>query len=232
MPNTTSTTTPKRPAKPKKPIAPARRGRKAAKTPAVPADIVAAEQAIGIDPTPAQRANDAAADAELAKIGEIVQDAPEAKPTRAAAARAKKEQKLAGLMDNAKERGFSAKEAAEVKKLRDELGLTNQPAAKPAKPKQPRATGKSALDAVDQVLREATGPMAVKAIAAAVVDRKLAPGLQGKTPHATIGARIYTGCKGEGSRYVKVDTGTVDLRELNPKGAAKRPAKRGQKGGK
>lgn len=105
-------------------------------------------------------------------------------------------------------------------------GTKGKPAAKAAAAK---ATGNvaakqaSSRDAAAQLLRDATGPMRVADIADAIVAGNLAGNLKGKTPKATIGAQLYTACKGTGSRFVKVDRGLVDLRELNPRGAKKRP---------
>lgn len=82
---------------------------------------------------------------------------------------------------------------------------------------------RSTKDAAELVLREAAGPMHIAAIAAAIIDRHLAPGLKGKTPAATIGAQIVTDAK-RGGRFVRTDTATFDLREVNPRGAKQRPA--------
>lgn len=59
-------------------------------------------------------------------------------------------------------------------------------AAKPAK------DGMSGLDAAALVLREAQRPMTAKEVVAEIQERKLAPKLGGKTPHATIYAAIIT----------------------------------------
>lgn len=112
----------------------------------------------------------------------------------------------------------SAKTAA--KKSSDTSAATAEPTRENA-----RKYGWSARDAAEAILRARKSPMKVAEIAREIVDVDLAPSLKGKTPEATIGAQLYTACKGEGSRFVKVDRGIVDLRELNPRGAKKRPAK-------
>lgn len=124
----------------------------------------------------------------------------------------------------------TAKPKASTRRLKH----TGKVAAK-AKPAAPARAGArateaaqanrtSSRDAAAIILRDATGPMKVADIARQIVAEKLAPGLKGKTPEATIGAQLYTACKGTDSRFVKVDRGLVDLRELNPRGAKKRPA--------
>ena len=44
----------------------------------------------------------------------------------------------------------------------------------------------------------------------------------GKTPAATLGARLITDAN-KGGIFVKTAPGTFDVRELNPRGASKRP---------
>jgi hypothetical protein len=83
---------------------------------------------------------------------------------------------------------------------------------------EPRVTFK---DAAEQVLRAADGPMKVKAIAAAAVPL-VRPVPQGKTPDQTLGAHLVVDAN-KGARFIKTAPGTFDVRELNPRGAAKRP---------
>jgi hypothetical protein len=73
--------------------------------------------------------------------------------------------------------------------------------------------------AAEKVLREAVGPMKVAAIAELAVPLTRT---QGKTPAATLGARLITDAN-KGGTFIKVAPGTFDVRELNPRGAAKRP---------
>lgn len=87
-----------------------------------------------------------------------------------------------------------------------------------------RAARVTTKDAVEKALRNADGPMHISAIVAAIINGNLAPGLQGKTPAATIGAQTVTEANKPGGRFVKTDRATFDLRELNPRAAKKRPA--------
>lgn len=76
--------------------------------------------------------------------------------------------------------------------------------------------------AAEKVLRQADGPMKVKAIAELAVPLTATAG---KTPAATLGARLITDAN-RGGTFIKVAPGTFDVRELNPRGAAKRPTTR------
>jgi hypothetical protein len=58
---------------------------------------------------------------------------------------------------------------------------------------KPRAM--SARNAVIHVLEHADAPMRPQEVIAAVIDQKLAPGLKGKTPAATISAQLYLAAK-------------------------------------
>lgn len=64
----------------------------------------------------------------------------------------------------------------------------------------------SGLDAAIQVLNEADRPMKAREVASIVVERKLAPGLKGKTPEATITAQLYSAAK-KGERVRKAKEG-------------------------
>jgi HB1, ASXL, restriction endonuclease HTH domain len=79
-------------------------------------------------------------------------------------------------------------------------------------------------DAAERVLREGTGPMKVKEIAELAIPL-VTPTPQGKTPAATLGAHLITDAN-KGGRFVKTAPGTFDVREINPRGAAKRPTAR------
>lgn len=78
------------------------------------------------------------------------------------------------------------------------LGDRVEKAAQPTKvdrkkePKQKAEKAMSGLDAAAMVLREAKRPMTAKEIVAEIQERKLAPKLGGKTPHATIYAAMIT----------------------------------------
>lgn len=64
--------------------------------------------------------------------------------------------------------------------------------------------GMSGLDAAALVLRESKQPMNAKEIVAEIQERKLAPKLGGKTPHATIYAAIITEiAKSEKPRFAR-----------------------------
>lgn len=82
-------------------------------------------------------------------------------------------------------------------------------------------------DAAEQVLRKADGPLKVKAIAEAAIPL-VRPKSTGKTPAATLSAHLVVDAN-KGGRFVKTAPGTFDVRELNPRGAAKRPRKRAAK---
>jgi hypothetical protein len=79
-------------------------------------------------------------------------------------------------------------------------------------------------DAAEQVLRAADGPMKVKQIGELAIPL-VTPTPQGKTPAATLGAHLITDAN-KGGRFIKTAPGTFDVRELNPRGAAKRPTGR------
>lgn len=86
---------------------------------------------------------------------------------------------------------------------------------------EPRVTFK---DAAEQVLRAADGPLKVKAIAEAAIPL-VRPIPAGKTPAATLSAHLIVDAN-KGGRFVKTAPGTFDVRELNSRGAAKRPKAR------
>lgn len=89
----------------------------------------------------------------------------------------------------------------------------------PSKTTTDRVTFK---DAAEKVLRDAAGPMKVKAIAELAIPL-VTPAPTGKTPAATLGAHLVVDAN-KGGRFIKTAPGTFDVRELNPRGAAKRPA--------
>jgi len=93
----------------------------------------------------------------------------------------------------------------------------------PSKTDTPKPADKLTFPAAaEKVLRDADGPMKVKAIAELAVPLTATTG---KTPVATLGARLITDAN-KGGTFVKVAPGTFDVRELNPRGAAKRPRRR------
>ena len=87
----------------------------------------------------------------------------------------------------------------------------------------------SVREAAIQVLRDAGQPLTAQQMA----ERMLSRGLwqtEGKTPHATVAARLYTDIKnsGDGSPFVLVGPQTFGLRELGARpsqGKSTRPAK-------
>lgn len=84
-------------------------------------------------------------------------------------------------------KSIKAKEKAAKASLGEKMEkLAKAPKAKPAK------EGMSGLDAAALVLREAKRAMNAKEIVAEIQERKLAPKLGGKTPHATIYAAMIT----------------------------------------
>lgn len=84
-------------------------------------------------------------------------------------------------------KSIKAKEKAAKASLGEKVEkLAKAPKAKPAK------EGMSGLDAAALVLREAKRAMNAKEIVAEIQERKLAPKLGGKTPHATIYAAMIT----------------------------------------
>lgn len=82
-------------------------------------------------------------------------------------------------------------------------------------------------DAAEQVLRAGDGPMKVKQIAELAIPL-VRPVPAGKTPAATLGAHLITDAN-KGGRFVKTAPGTFDVREINPRGTAKRPTARATK---
>ena len=77
-------------------------------------------------------------------------------------------------------------------------------------------------DAAEKVMRAGDGPMKVKAIAEQAIPL-VSPAPTGKTPAATLGAHLIVDAN-KGGRFVKTAPGTFDVRELNPRGATRRPA--------
>ena len=53
----------------------------------------------------------------------------------------------------------------------------------------------SSTEAMRKVLSEADGPLGASEIAKRVIEGKLAPGLKGKTPAATMAAQLYVAAK-------------------------------------
>lgn len=74
-------------------------------------------------------------------------------------------------------------------------------------------------DAAVEILRE-LGPMRTAAVAEALVERKLAP--PSRTLVERTSAALSSGTRNKGV-FIRVATGTYDLRELNPRGAKTRP---------
>lgn len=87
------------------------------------------------------------------------------------------------------------------------------------------AKGRSTLDAAAHVLAAKGEPMHHHDIAKAILSRKLAPGLKGKTPEMTISAALTMAAK-NGGRFVKTAPGTFALGDQPAKRAtpAKKPA--------
>jgi restriction system protein len=73
-------------------------------------------------------------------------------------------------------------------------------------------------DAIIQILREAGSPLPAREIAKRILDKRLWQ-TRGKTPGATVAARLYMDIKtnGEGSPFVLVGPQTFGLRELGAK---------------
>ncbi len=77
------------------------------------------------------------------------------------------------------------------------------------------------LEAAYQILKQAGEPLHYKEI----TERALAQGLiqpTGLTPEATMGSRLYTDTKQEGSRFVRAGKGVFDLAERQPSGIDRR----------
>ena len=77
------------------------------------------------------------------------------------------------------------------------------------------------LEAAYQILKQAGEPLHYKEI----TERALAQGLiqpTGLTPEATMGSRLYTDTKQEGSRFVRAGKGLFDLAERQPSGIDRR----------
>lgn len=88
--------------------------------------------------------------------------------------------------EKAKAKAAAAEGKAEARRIVERAMATGRPDQKPAK------EGMSGLDAAALVLREAKRAMNAKEIVAEIQERKLAPKLGGKTPHATIYAAMIT----------------------------------------
>jgi len=106
--------------------------------------------------------------------------------------------------------------AAEDKAVKKTLG---ERVDKAAAPKKGGKQGMSALSAAAEVLKGAKDPMNAVDIVAAIQKKGLAPGLKGKTPHATIYAGMITEIakKGNEARFERVDKGLFKYHE--PKAA-------------
>jgi len=76
----------------------------------------------------------------------------------------------------------------------------------------------SVRDAAIQILREAGGPLHARKIAKGILDKRLWQ-TTGKTPAATVSARLYADIKqnGDKSPFVLVRPQTFGLRELGAK---------------
>ena len=70
-------------------------------------------------------------------------------------------------------------------------------------------------EAAEAVLRETKKPMSAKEIIKIALQKGLIE-TGGKTPHATMGARLYMDIirKGASSRFVKLDTGLFGLKAI------------------
>ena len=136
---------------------------------------------------------------------------PAARKPRAAAATATAPQEARQGRDRGRQRAA----AARARVAADGAALANTEVALAE-----RVTFK---DAAERVLRAADGPMKVKAIAEQAIPL-VSPAPTGKTPAATLGAHLIVDAN-KGGRFVKTAPGTFDVRELNPRGAAKRPRK-------
>lgn len=92
------------------------------------------------------------------------------------------------------------------------------------RPPVARRDGITAMQAAEKVLRKAKGPLSVSEIAKRAV--KL-PDFKptGKTPEASVAARVHVSAKTPDGTFVRVARGIVDVRALNPQGAETRPAK-------
>ena len=98
----------------------------------------------------------------------------------------------------------AAEATAAKKAAKPTLGARVEKVAKPKAEKTPKE-GMSGLDAAALILKEAKAPMGAKEIVAAIQERKLAPKLDGATPHATIYAAMITEIakKGAESRFAR-----------------------------
>lgn len=77
-------------------------------------------------------------------------------------------------------------------------------------PRGPKAG--SMTSAMVEVLKGKRNPMNAKEITKAIMDRKLAPNLQGKTPDATVGAKLSTEAKKDDGLFERVAPGQYKLR--------------------
>ena len=92
-----------------------------------------------------------------------------------------------------------------IKEVTPVTTVTQAPkrATKQAKQAKPLTT----MQAVQQVLKRAKGPMTAKQVAAKVVP--MVPGLKGKTPEATVAAKLYVEAKKPDGILRKVEGGFV-----------------------
>ncbi len=84
----------------------------------------------------------------------------------------------------------------------------------------------SLKEAAIQVLRDVREPLTAQQITERLLTQKLWQ-TQGKTPHATVAARLYTDIKAEGEKspFVLVGPQTFGLRELGARPSAAKPAR-------
>jgi hypothetical protein len=88
-------------------------------------------------------------------------------------------------------------------------GRTAKPRARGAKAKSSSSKAKrqrTTVEAIKMVLGDATGPMTADEIHKEIKRRRLAPGLKGKTPVATISAKLSVG-----GEFTRVGRGTYEL---------------------
>lgn len=143
------------------------------------------------------------------------------KPKNKAAAKPRTKAKAQTAGELAKQE--AEKEAKRLAGLNDDsrkLGVPVGSKDKEKKAKRGKDTGFRA--AAEKILRAAEGPMHNRDITAAVLASKFTKTTGGKKPEESMYVILHQGVKR--GIFVKTDPSTFDLKELNPKGAKKRPA--------
>jgi len=105
----------------------------------------------------------------------------------------------------------------------DQRGRGKMPSTTTTTKKRTTTTAKKPMTtvaAIEHVLGRAKGPLRANEITKRILDGKLAPGLKGKTPEATVAARLSTDVKRGGGLFARTGPGEYTLAR-KPKAAGR-----------